>query len=106
METDYLLVVTTTRSKKDAENLGHQLVKERLAASAQVQGPIISTYWWQGNFENNEEWKCTFKTSKQLYQKLEKKIQDLHPYITPEIFAVPILRGSNDYLLWLKKELQ
>ncbi|NOR53608.1 MAG: divalent cation tolerance protein CutA, partial [Candidatus Aminicenantes bacterium] len=36
--------------------------------------------------------------------KLEKKIQEIHPYEVPEIIAVPILKGSTRYLDWIAKE--
>jgi periplasmic divalent cation tolerance protein len=45
------------------------------------------------------------KTHKSLYDELEKAIKAIHPYETPEIIAVPIIRGSNDYLEWLNTEV-
>ncbi|MCP4753594.1 MAG: divalent-cation tolerance protein CutA [Proteobacteria bacterium] len=106
METPYLLVVTTTARQEDAEELAQAIVEKRLAACAQVQGPITSIYRWQGKVENEQEWKCTFKTSRDLYKKLETELGDSHPYDTPEIVALPIVQGSADYLAWLEEELQ
>jgi len=105
METDYLLVVTTTEHQQDAERLARMAVEKRLSACAQVEGPVNSTYWWQGDIETSPEWKCSFKTSKRHFQKLEKEIKKAHPYDTPEILAFPIAGGSREYLTWLEKEL-
>ncbi len=105
METDYLLVITTTTSREDAEKIAALMVKERLAACAQIEGPLISTYWWKGKAEKDQEWKCSFKTSKSKYSRLEQAIKDVHSYDTPEIIVLPILAGSSDYLDWMKAEL-
>ena len=102
----YLQVVTTTEHKEDAEKIGKTLVGERLAACAQVVGPTVSTYWWKGAIETAEEWLCYLKTHSSLYDELEEAIRAVHPYETPEIVAVPIVRGSNDYLEWLDTEVK
>jgi periplasmic divalent cation tolerance protein len=106
MESNYLLVVTTTDSRRDADILAQALVDKRLAACAQVEGPITSTYWWQGQLENGEEWKCSFKTSAALYKELETELTRIHPYDTPEILALPIIHGSRDYLSWMDDQLR
>jgi periplasmic divalent cation tolerance protein len=41
------------------------------------------------------------KTRQELYEQVEESIKALHPYETPEIIAIPILSGSNDYLKWI-----
>jgi len=94
----YLHVVTTVDSIDAAVTLSRSVVNARLAACAQVSGPIQSTYWWQGTVEETEEWVITFKTTRAGYAALERHIP-CQPFIRdPEILAVPILRGSPDYL--------
>jgi len=102
----HLQVVTTTEHKEDAAKIAHALVGKRLAACAQLVGPIVSTYWWKGAIETAEEWLCYMKTHKSLYDELEEAIRAIHPYETPEIVAVPIVCGSNDYLEWLNGEVK
>jgi periplasmic divalent cation tolerance protein len=106
LESNYLLIVTTTDNRHDADNLARAMVEKRLAACAQVEGPITSTYWWQGTLENAEEWKCSFKSSAALYADLETALARIHPYETPEILAFPIVHGSRDYLSWMDDQLQ
>jgi periplasmic divalent cation tolerance protein len=36
---------------------------------------------------------------------VEAAIKSQHPYETPEIIAVPIVKGSKEYLNWLDHEL-
>ena len=105
MET-YIQVVTTTETREDAEKIAKALVEKRLAACAQLVGPIVSTYWWKENIETAEEWQCIIKSKKSLYGEVEKAIKMLHPYETPEIIALPIVSGSDDYLEWLNAELK
>jgi len=99
-------VVTTTETREDAEKIAKDLVEKRLAACAQIVGPIVSTYWWKENVETAEEWQCLLKSKKSLYDDVEKAIKMIHPYETPEIIALPIVSGSDDYLEWLNAELK
>ena len=103
--TEYIQLSTTTEKKEDANRIAREVVEKRLAACAQVIGPISSTYWWEGKIEETEEWLCIMKSRKDLYDRLEKAIRDIHPYEVPEIVAVPLAGGSRDYLAWLSNEV-
>jgi len=105
MET-YVQVVTTTETREDGETIAKAFVEKRLAACAQLVGPIVSTYWWKDNIETAEEWQCLIKSKKSLYSEVEKAIKMLHPYETPEVIALSIVFGSADYLEWLNGELK
>jgi len=104
--TEFIQVYTTTEKKDDAGMIAETVVKKRLAACAQVVGPITSTYWWEGAIEEAEEWLCIMKSRKDLYDKLEEAILDVHPYDVPEIVAVPIVSCNPSYLQWLDKEIE
>ena len=97
-------VTTTTATKEEAQKIARHLVAQRVAACVQIAGPIISTYRWKGKVETATEWLCLIKTQESLYPELEKEIISLHSYETPEIIAVEIIKGSRDYLSWLKRE--
>jgi periplasmic divalent cation tolerance protein len=102
----YLQVTTTTETKEQAERIAQYLVETRLAACVQITGPITSIYRWKGKVENAQEWLCLIKTQDDLYGKVEAAIKSLHPYETPEIIAVPIVKGSKEYLKWIDNELE
>lgn len=99
----YLQVFTTLDKKDAADQMAREVVEKRMAACAQVIGPINSTYWWQGKVEVSEEWLCLMKTTQDLYKGLEETIKTIHSYDVPEIIAVPIVEGHADYLNWLEK---
>ena len=104
--TDAIQITTTTASRDLAERIAYELVARRLAACVQITGPAESTYRWQGNLEiAREEWICTVKTITARYAAAEQAIRDLHTYETPEIIAVPIFAGSEEYLDWLRTEV-
>ena len=103
---EYVQVVTTAEKREDAGRLARAAVEKRLAACAQVVGPITSIYWWEGKISEAEEWLCIMKTTTELYGELEKTLRGLHPYEVPEILAVPVSAGSGDYLEWLRGQLK
>lgn len=104
--TGYIAVETTTATREDAEKIARALVERRLAACAQVSGPIASTYWWQGAIETAEEWRCRLKTKESRYTEVESAIRSLHPYTIPQIVAWSITRGGRDYLDWIEAEVK
>ena len=102
--TDFIEVHTTIDSKEAAQKIAEMIVAKRLAACAQVSGPITSTYWWQGKIEQAEEWRCIAKTTRERYDDLEQAICENHSYETPEITVTSIIRGNKNYLDWIEAE--
>jgi periplasmic divalent cation tolerance protein len=102
----YLQVTTTTETKEQAQTISQHLVETKLAVCVQITGPITSIYRWKGKVENAQEWLCLIKTRDDLYNKVEAAIKSKHPYETPEIIAVPIVKGSKEYLSWLDDETE
>jgi periplasmic divalent cation tolerance protein len=102
----YIQVVTTTARREEAERIARELVERRLAACAQIVGPITSIYRWQGKIETDEEWQCWCKTRGELFARVEEAIRGMHPYEVPEILAMPVAAGSERYLAWLEEQTQ
>jgi periplasmic divalent cation tolerance protein len=100
-EARYLQVQTTTDSRAEAMELAHDAVAARLAACAQVAGPIASTYWWEEGLERAEEWLVMLKLPADRYQQLADFLTEHHSYDEPEIVATPIVAGLSAYLRWL-----
>jgi periplasmic divalent cation tolerance protein len=97
-------VTTTVDSREGAETIARSAVEARLAACAQVCGPITSVYRWQGAIETAEEWTVAFKTTTERYAALEAHVRQRHSYDLPEIVAVA-LTGSEAYLDWVRAEI-
>ena len=104
--TDYIQVMTTVENRSDAEKIAAYLVEERIAACVQILGPIHSYFQWQGKMDKAEEYLCMIKSRDDLFHELEAAIKKMHPYEVPEIIALPINRGSAEYLSWMAAELE
>jgi periplasmic divalent cation tolerance protein len=104
--TDFIQVITTVDSEEEAQNIAGAVVGERLAACAQIIGPISSTYHWNNAIENAEEWLILIKSRSDLFAELSALIQQIHPYDVPEIVAVPVVAGGRSYLDWLGGQLK
>ena len=102
--TDHIQVTTAIDSKERAEQIADLLIERRLAACVQIVGPIKSVYRWQGKTENSEEWLCFAKTRRELYDRVEAAIREVHSYDEPEIIATEIVAGSRGYLDWIDRE--
>lgn len=100
----YVQVTTTTDSRKEAAEIAKAAVTGRLAACAQLVGPIASVYWWEGEIESAEEWMVLFKTTADCFDDLAALITEQHSYDTPEIIATPIVVGSPEYLAWVREQ--
>ena len=101
----FIQVQTTTADRAEAERIASALVERRFAGCVQIVGPIRSYYRWKEQLESSEEWLCIAKTSSDRYKDVEHAIRELHSYETPEIIALPITSGSDDYLSWLRDQL-
>jgi periplasmic divalent cation tolerance protein len=97
-------VSLTTGSAEEAQRLGAMAVEGRLAACAQVSGPISSTYRWHGSVETAVEWVCTLKTTATLVKRLTEALAEAHSYDVPEILATRIDGGDPRYLDWIGAE--
>ncbi|MEM2466130.1 MAG: divalent-cation tolerance protein CutA [Candidatus Bathyarchaeia archaeon] len=105
MDNNYIIVLTTTPNKEEAEKIVHALLAERLIACANIIGPIHSLFWWQNKIDTAQEHLILMKTRKDLFAKLAGKVKALHSYQIPEIIALPITESSKDYLKWLDESL-
>lgn len=104
-ETPEFCTVAVTFDNEDAAlKLATEIIEERLAACAQTEGPISSTYWWEGEVETAQEWRVDFKTTAALLDKLTASVAEKHTYDTPQVIATPIIGGLDTYLQWIKDE--
>ncbi len=102
----FVQVQVAVPQRDAADRMCDALVRERLAAAAQIVGPVRSSYWWQGGFTVAEEWLCLLILSELRYPELERRVVELHPYEVPEIVALPFVRGNRDYLAWIADETE
>jgi len=97
----YLLVLCTCPNRETALGLARRLVDGRLAACVNVVDGLSSVYRWKGAVQEDSEALMLIKTQVGRYLELEQAIVEHHPNELPEIIAVQIERGLEDYLGWI-----
>ena len=101
---DVFVILVTAANQEEAERIGERVVKARLAACANVIPGIQSIYRWKGKVVKSEEVLLILKSAKLRYTALEKMIKAMHTYETPEIIALPVKEGLDQYLRWVRTE--
>jgi periplasmic divalent cation tolerance protein len=96
-----IVVYITAPHEDEAANIGRKLVEEKLVACVNIVRGLRSIYTWQGKIEDEAEVMMICKTRKALFNALQKRVKELHTYTVPEIIALPVVAGSDDYLAWL-----
>ncbi len=74
-----------------------------LPACAQIEGPITSTYVWDEEVKDSEEYRLTLKTTNEKAQAAEDYIADVHSYDTPEIIQFEV-KTTSAYEEWVIAE--
>jgi periplasmic divalent cation tolerance protein len=106
METSrYIVVLMTAPSPEIGQQIAQALVEQKLAACVNLVSSIRSIYAWEGKINTDDEVLLVVKTRQDLFaDRLIPTVKALHPYQTPEIIALPILAGAQDYLDWIERE--
>jgi periplasmic divalent cation tolerance protein len=100
---DTIVVYITSHSEDEAAKIAKAIVEERLAGCVNIVKGIRSIYSWQGKIEDDAEVLMIIKTQRHLFESLKNRVKELHSYTVPEIIALPIIEGSEDYINWLKE---
>jgi periplasmic divalent cation tolerance protein len=98
---DALVVYITAPNENEAATIAKALVESKLAACVNVVKGIRSIYSWQGKIEDEQEVLMIAKTRRELFDILKAKVMAMHSYSVPEIIAMPIFAGSEEYLKWI-----
>lgn len=100
-----LVILTTTPTIEEAENLARKIVESRLAACVQVLPAMQSFYFWEGDIQSESEHLLLIKTLDERFDELKTFIQTNHSYEVPEIVALAAERVSETYLDWIRSYL-
>lgn len=100
-----IIVLITTASEEEATTIGRALVKNGLAACVNILALKKSIFHWEGNLSEEQEFLMILKSRSELFDELSRAVKQLHSYKVPEVVAVPIIKGSEDYLNWLMENV-
>ncbi|WP_206171745.1 divalent-cation tolerance protein CutA [Thiorhodococcus mannitoliphagus] len=94
-------MLCTCPNRETAIALARALVAEHLAACVSLLPGVTSVYRWEGRVEEDDELLLLIKTTAERTNDLTERLRQLHPYDVPEIIAVPITEGLEEYLSWV-----
>ena len=96
-----LVILVTAVNQEEAVKIGEGMVNAKLAACANIISGIHSIYRWKGKVVKAQEALLILKSTKLRYRALEKAIKAMHSYETPEIIALPVKDGLDQYIGWV-----
>ncbi|MBG0777282.1 MAG: divalent-cation tolerance protein CutA [Desulfovibrionaceae bacterium] len=100
----HCIVYMTAASEAEAERICRTLVDARLAACANILGPIRSFFRWKGAVHDEPEIAFIAKTTAERFPALAAEARRLHSYEVPCIVALPLCDGDPDFLAWIAAE--
>ena len=98
-----LLCYCSCPDAASAQAIAEALVGERLAACVNRLPTVHSTYRWQGAVTCDSEELLLIKPTAARFDALKTRLLELHPYELPELVAVPVQRGHEAYLDWVRQ---
>jgi periplasmic divalent cation tolerance protein len=103
---DRIIVLITAGSEGQARKIAELLVEEKQAACVNVVPRVDSLFRWKGKIDSARESLLLVKTRASLLPQIISLVEGIHSYEVPEIIALPIVGGSEEYLKWLDSALR
>jgi len=104
--TDKIVILSTCSSGEEAEKVARALLEAQLAACVNIVPGARSLYRWQGAIESAAEFLLVIKSSRELFDAAKKAIEAAHSYEVPEVLALPVVDGADNYMNWLATNLK
>ena len=101
-----VVVLVTVSNLAEADKISSILLEGRKAACVNVVPKVMSRYWWQGKIDSSEEALLLIKTRASLMPEIIELVKKNHSYTVPEIIALPIVDGSDEYISWINSEVR
>ena len=101
----YIVIFITTATAEEAQLVSSVLLEQRRAACVSIVPCVSSHFWWQGNLDSQQESLLIIKTKASLLDEITRLVKEIHSYDVPEVIALPIIGGNDDYLDWIDKEV-
>jgi len=105
-ETTNVVILITATTDEEARNIANGLLAQRKAACVNIVPGVSSLFWWQGQLDSASESLLIVKTKTSLLNDIIALVRELHSYDVPEIIALPVIGGNQDYLDWIDTEVK
>lgn len=97
----YIVVTTLSDNLNIIKNIQKGLLEKHLVSGCQIS-EVNSTYWWNNEINESNEYKLEVRTLEKLFSKIELIIKQNHNYELPEISYYEI-NGSKEILEWINE---
>ncbi len=104
-EPAYIVLFITTANTGEAQQISKVLLEQKKAACVNIISNIDSLFWWEGKLDSERENLLVVKTKASLLPEIINLVKKVHSYAVPEIIAMPIVGGNQDYLEWIEKSV-
>jgi periplasmic divalent cation tolerance protein len=105
-DSEYLVAFITVGDPEEARMISGELVSQKRAACVNIIPQIKSIFRWEGRIEEETESLLVVKTRVELFSDLIDLVKGIHSYDVPEIIALPIVDGNEEYLKWISDETE
>jgi periplasmic divalent cation tolerance protein len=105
-EASKVVVFITTSSMEEAHKVANLLLDQRTVACVNIVPRVDSVFWWKGKLDSTQESLLIAKTKASLLTEIIKLVKSIHSYEIPEVIALPVIGGNEDYLSWIDSELE
>ena len=102
----YIVLLITTATAEEAQRISRVLLEQKKVACVNILPRVNSLFWWQGKLDSAEESLLIVKTKASQLSEIVPLVKELHSYDIPELIALPIIGGNQDYLEWIEKEVR
>jgi periplasmic divalent cation tolerance protein len=103
---DRIVIFITTGTEAEAHTIAGQLIEHRMAACVNIVPGVDSIFRWNGKVETDRESLLIIKSKFALLQETIDLVKRLHSYEVPEIIAMPVIGGNEEYLRWMDSEVE
>ncbi|MFC2002049.1 divalent-cation tolerance protein CutA [Chloroflexota bacterium] len=100
-EAAYIVVLITTANAGEARQVARVLLEQRKAACVNITEKVDSHFWWEGKIDSGQESLLVVKSKASLLPEIIELVKKVHSYDVPEIIALPVVGGNQDYLQWI-----
>ena len=101
----YIVVLITSDSIEESDHIARTLVEKKMVACVNIVRGIDSYFRWEGKLDSARENLLIAKTEASLLPDIIDALRKLHSYDVPEVIALPIIGGNQDYLEWLEQSI-
>lgn len=101
-----VVILITASTGEEAQQIADKLLAQRKAACVNIIPKVHSLFWWKGELDSAEETVLIVKSRASLIDEIVSLVKEVHSYEVPEVIALPLVGGNQDYLNWLSAELR